>query len=643
MCAGCLALPAHAALRVEVGPLDHDQDAWVDIAGAEPGDTVHLVQGDAVGAGDCYDFLDGDCLDLVGAVYLIGDGTADSSGEVRITLNVPEPQGSSLVFQAFTSAGFGAGHTELSPTSTATVGGGSSTAAVELPPSTGDLSAPERIIGVLDIDDDDRDGVQDGLRTFAGREYEPLDVQTTPGGSAQGIRTLRLVLDGDTSAITVWDGADQLLGGRDSSAELDWRVDPSFDVSFTSPMARGTLRIEELDASGRAVSSTSVSLLGAPILLSHHLQAAEELFMVEVDDDWGSNASMARAFERALGHRYTGVDGWRYGGDVWIQDEVEFGAITTPAGAALDVVVDGIRDRELDPWAEAEFFGPDKGLITFGSGWASSEDSFGNLETTPPLRAHGVDYPLGRIYWGHGGSRDRLPHGDLNDAFEEAGVQAPFSIDTSWLCVGHVDEYVSFVPDPSARQGFRLVVASTRVGYALIDSMSGSTRLPRYAGTNTGYGYSTVGEIQADRGLRAYNEDLQDLYIDPAIKRMMAELDLSASEVIEVPAAFHPACDDLAGALVPGLANLVVFNPVGERPVVILPDPFFRTDLDDQGDDPFIRALEQVMPSGLDLLFVDDWDVYHLAEGEVHCGTNVRRAPTTIPWWRDAAHLVGGL
>ena len=45
-----------------------------------------------------------------------------------------------------------------------------------------------------------------------------------------------------------------------------------------------------------------------------------------------------------------------------------------------------------------------------------------------------------------------------------------------------------------------------------------------------------------------------------------------------------------------------------------------------------IEYFAEVMPAGMELYFVDDWDVYHLGLGEVHCGSNVRRTPT-VGWW----------
>ena len=49
--------------------------------------------------------------------------------------------------------------------------------------------------------------------------------------------------------------------------------------------------------------------------------------------------------------------------------------------------------------------------------------------------------------------------------------------------------------------------------------------------------------------------------------------------------------------------------------------------------------MEAAMPAHINFHFVDDWDVYHMGLGEVHCGTNMTRAPRD-DWWRVAGHLL---
>jgi protein-arginine deiminase len=88
------------------------------------------------------------------------------------------------------------------------------------------------------------------------------------------------------------------------------------------------------------------------------------------------------------------------------------------------------------------------------------------------------------------------------------------------------------------------------------------------------------------------------------------------------------------------MVNLQVAE-VGGTTHVFTADPFFRSVVS-QANDPFINAFEDAMPAGMQLHVVDDWDVYHMALGEVHCGSNVQRTPMDT-WWTAAAQLLGGL
>ena len=59
---------------------------------------------------------------------------------------------------------------------------------------------------------------------------------------------------------------------------------------------------------------------------------------------------------------------------------------------------------------------------------------------------------------------------------------------------------------------------------------------------------------------------------------------------------------------------------------------------DKNGDDAFEVCVEKAFnPNPLDkkynVIFVDNWRYYHALEGEVHCGTNVKRQPHSVNWW----------
>ena len=120
----------------------------------------------------------------------------------------------------------------------------------------------------------------------------------------------------------------------------------------------------------------------------------------------------------------------------------------------------------------------------------------------------------------------------------------------------------------------------------------------------------------------------------------MKELGLDEDDIIYMPSLFEepPGYRGCVAALIPGMVNLVV-STVDEAPVAFLADPFLRQDLNDQGSDPMIAYVRDIFPADLKTVFLDDWDVYHMGLGEVHCASNVvRTAPRK--WWDDAGHLL---
>ena len=85
----------------------------------------------------------------------------------------------------------------------------------------------------------------------------------------------------------------------------------------------------------------------------------------------------------------------------------------------------------------------------------------------------------------------------------------------------------------------------------------------------------------------------------------------------------------------------IVRKNAGGVTYLFLPDPFLRSNATSQADDPFIAEFESLLPSGADYKYtwVDDWDIYHMGLGEVHCGTNVIRTPNAN-WWEVGMHLL---
>lgn len=444
---------------------------------------------------------------------------------------------------------------------------------------------------------------------------------------------LQLTLTGDTTKVRVFRGAQHLLGAQAGAGPVTLTPDGSdveLLVEFGEYLATAHL---ELAGGGQA---TSVKLQAAPLIMNHHLQPAEHVWAVRVN----GNASFINSYEAALGNKFTAVSGSQVGGDVWIQDEFEFATTTGLGGQRLDVVIDSIRDRGLDSYAEAAWVAPDTIAQTWGvPQQRTSYDSFGNLEASPPVTVGGVTYPFGKIYYGRVGTSSSGGLSNQLAAFlASQKIQKPFELPTNWLCVGHVDEFSSFLPDPSSPKGFKLVIADVPAAWALLQGLASTSQLPVYS---QDHGYPTVGSILQDTDLVALNDALQTDYLDPIVAKFKAELGLTDADIMKVPSLFERVggCGGRVAALIPGMVNLIVANVDGATTHVFTADPFFRTTTD-QTTDPVINAFKAAAPAGMQMHFIDDWNTYHMGLGEVHCGSNVRRTPAAS-WWTTAQHLTG--
>jgi hypothetical protein len=480
------------------------------------------------------------------------------------------------------------------------------------------LSGPESVIGLPNIDNVDDWGAENP------DDNDIVSFVITPSSTAAD--TLFLDIQ-DALGVRIWlDGS--ILVSKEQDVEIPWQAEPlELKVEYRDFNTQGRLVIEERDADGNALQSITVQLISSPLLLNNHLQPAEFVVATNFPFAGYSNGAFIAGYEAVLGDRFEAADGNRYP-DPWMQDEIEFAYGTLPTGEVMDLVLDSIRDRELDDYPEDRWRGEQFGVTTFGRGYASSQDSFGNLEVSPPVDG----YPFGRIYYGS--ESYYTPQATaLYDLLEAVQLQDPFTIDISWLCVGHVDEFMTFVPDSTAPRGFRFVINDVQAAYDVLDALDPDTPLPRYAGRQN-HNYATVGELVSDNGLRLHNEDLQLDYVTPIREQMIAELGLLPEEVVLLPGLFEEIgyCYGTNAALMPGMANLIVTD-FGEGTQLFMADPFIRTDLGDQSSDPMIAAVTAVLPAEAELHFLDDWEVYHLGLGEVHCGSNVIRTPPTTPWW----------
>ena len=637
------------------------------------------------------------------------------------------------------------------------------------------------IYGVPNVDDDNEDGVPDGTAELNGSEddLEPLELDSAywVGGD--------LILTQNDDGFRVYENGELIMNSAGDERTI--AEDAYLEIEFLDYNTTGSLTLSQ------GSNSAEIQLQSAPLIINHHLQPAEMVYAMSYMGG-GGNGQFINGLQNALGDRFTPFDLQTYGWDVWIQDEIEFGTLVSPS-TRIDVVIDSIRDRGLDPLAEAELEGSGIGVQTWGNGWATSQDSFGNLEASPPVTVNGVEYPFGRVYYGDW--RGDTIHQDLTTFLDNQTVQAPVQLDVTWLCVGHVDEFSTFVPDPASAKGFKLLVTDTEVGYEFFESLEAETTycsdstysdqdsceaagmcsdstyttqadceatamcsdgvsldeasclaangcsdgesadqatceaagmcsdgvsadqatceaagmcsdglsadqatceaagmcsdstyttqadcesntetwtaetwsmgtwttgiwteatwtaetwtahewnsmsLPKYS---SDHNYDDVNAIISDTALRALNEDIQMDYIEPNIEIFKAEFGLTEDDIIRIPMLFEeaPGCGSYTATLLPGTVNMIVAPEDGTGEAdLIMPDPYFRSIIGNQSTDPFIEEVNSLLPDGSRPHWIDDWEGYHMALGEVHCGSNTKRTPTSN-WYESALHLLGG-
>lgn len=264
------------------------------------------------------------------------------------------------------------------------------------------------------------------------------------------------------------------------------------------------------------------------------------------------------------------------------------------------------------------------------------------------------------------GSQGTKNHHDL-ELMRAQEVQNPLLLDTNWLIVGHVDEFIQFVPANTTR-GWAIVVDDPEAGLELLRGVQrkglGSTKafsrasnpgavtLPPPAahpspndtssggggdedrGGNTTYTVPqlTVDELLADKTMLNVNA-ASAKRIAANIATLKEATGIADEEIYRLPAVFGIMSENSTteepfqvGAYYPGMINGVVLSEKD----YLSPKPWGPLV---HGKDVFEEAANTVYAkAGLSVTFMDDWDTHHNGGGEIHCGTNTVRQ-TDQPWW----------
>lgn len=326
---------------------------------------------------------------------------------------------------------------------------------------------------------------------------------------------------------------------------------------------------------------------------------------------------------------------------------------------------------------------------------------------------------------------------------EAQGIQPTLPLDVSWLNTGHVDEVMTLVP--SADNGFRMVMASSKLALDLLDAaQTVAASDPDVLLTDMFRGRPDLNSRLKIRDARMTitevltetertNRDIHFKKLIPIEQRLVDGLNLDDNAIVHLPVLFEAlpevpskrlgmVTSDRAGAVTivrttaktPNLVNMLVLGtdlilprPEGPRmnrtgvvralarmtteplpphflealedhwywaergrtlawlastfgvtPEIIARDPanrhvfektnatrdrWTRIRIPEDGIDLFeAYTVATLRPLGLRPRFVDAWSPYHIAEGGVHCATNVMRLPPEAAegyqgteWWDE--------
>jgi len=495
-------------------------------------------------------------------------------------------------------------------------------------------------------------------------EIAPLVIRRTGSPAPGGWKVILEVPAADKDRIRIFDkrssGGAEVIGPtkgaryelpdisfteKELGMEATMYADATFsgEITITMTVSKG--------GAGNAVETGKVRV--APWMMPNHLDSAIKVFVVQsnaVPTPAGTsdNSRFRGELSTFVSAAGCALQTHTQNNDIWMQDCMEIGFSNLPT-KGYQTVMRNPRNRPLRTFARtllaADFGYHEKGTLSPDTTF----DSTGNLECTPPsTSAAGKRYPWGRMYFGPGRAGEELD--DLTKNFlKKQRVQEPIEIDTNWLAVGHVDEIISFVP-ASGSKGFKLLLASPKRAYEILDAnkaahgsshMLVGRKFPEYNATYTAVAAWHDAEVTIknflDVGIPAmsltaaavktFNNGIQ-ANLDATRTQLTSELGLAAADIVDVPAIFVPNTDSpsFADALTAGMVNMLVVNKH-----CVIPKPFGPVV---GGKDLFEKEMKTKLgPLGLTLHFLDDWYEYHVQLGEVHCGTNTLRSPTSARWW----------
>ena len=151
------------------------------------------------------------------------------------------------------------------------------------------------------------------------------------------------------------------------------------------------------------------------------------------------------------------------------------------------------------------------------------------------------------------------------------------------------------------------------------------------------YSWRTVDDVLDNDNFCRVQTDVQKK-IDKIKGKLKSNLGLGNNDFIDIPVLFRQVNPGKYIAYTANSVNMLVVTKANGTANLCIPKPYglevagicqFERDItvklqaDYPGGGPNVGCIE----------FIDDFHTYHVADGEIHCGTNERRLPPADQWW----------
>lgn len=413
-------------------------------------------------------------------------------------------------------------------------------------------------------------------------------------------------------------------------------------------------------------STDEVMLRVAPVLTHHHLQDVEEVLALKGNKTkFPALLQFTKDLDKAVKEADVDEDIllFEHTDDIWVQDfsEPGYASIPGPDGAvSIRIMIRSPQDERVAGRLLFEYYRKaGVGAVQHLGGARDEINSGGNIETVPPYSLQGKTWPAGRVILGNWTEKTHhiLPY------LQAQETQDPILLDTHWLLIGHVDEFIQFIP-ANVERGWVPVVNDPRVGIEMLKKLQdqGHGSINAYSRKNITKEKSpdcnswacdpipvpdtTVDQMLANKHLMDTNLRCAKS-IDANIDILKKEVGLQDEDFIHLPGLYHvpnikpenlpaglpfpipnrPEDKDRVMALFPASINNLVLTGYETS---IAPNPWGPSlnGIDVMAED-IKSKFEEV---GWDVEYIDDWDSHHNYGGEVHCGSNSIR-DMSAPWW----------